>query len=70
MPDSKVINEINRNFHKLETEYFNFFIWTIPVLKLFMKANKIKKFMDFLDKKFVLFPKLAFKFVLISQNKK
>ena len=70
MPDSKVINEINRNFHKLEMEYFNFFIWTIPVLKLFMKANKIKKFMDFLDKKFVLFPKLAFKFVLISQNKK
>lgn len=69
MPNQKTLNKIESKFPNTSFYYFNLFVWIAPILKPFISPIKLKRIIDYLDKRFIFFTSFAFKFSSISTKK-
>lgn len=66
MPTEKTLAYLAEQFQSLEKCYFGIFTFIGPLLSKIFTKKTVKKIIDYLDTKMVLFKKNAFKIVLIA----
>lgn len=65
MPNEKTLAYLSEQFESIEKHHFGIFTFIGPILSKFFEEKKVKKVIDYMDKKISILKKYSFKIVII-----